>query len=138
MNLVFDSYQCLNQCVTLFPSYLQNPFKICKSTFHWMTMLSSALFMAFGVVGLTFYEELPERLTLLPLVLAPTIVYPIFTLCVFTHPYPRLWHMRRRTREDPYRMRGPSRRWPWDRGNTLFPPDLSTSDTTSSDTAKLY
>lgn len=109
---------------------------IYKSPIHWMTVTISVSFTAFGVVGLTFYEGLPERLTLLPLVLAPAVLYPILTLCVFTHPYPRLWHMRRRTREEPNRIRGPSRRW--DRGNVLFPPDLSTSGTTSSDTAMLY
>lgn len=99
-------------------------------------LLISIMFTAFGVLGLTFYDVLSQRLALLPLTLAPAVLYPLFTLCIFTHPYPRLWHMRRRTREEAEWPRGTAHRW--SRGSRVFRTEFTTSLTTSSDAAMLY
>ena len=54
--------------------------------------------MTFGVLGLNAFDSISDRAKLIPLALVPVILHPLFSLCVFTHPYPRVWHMKRRAR----------------------------------------
>lgn len=120
-----------------------NPLRIYCSLIHWLAFVIFVLFLYFGVVGLEFYPY--HYYLLIPMSAVSVVLYPMFFLCVHSHPYTRIWHLKKRQRNTVTNVQGRGEHR-WLRGarirnetnDSFFPPEIDTSGSSSSDSAMLY